>query len=130
MGFRLGRAQVAMEFVMLVMLAFMIMILFSIAAREQVLDIREEEEYVSLKDVAHTVQSEIITATNVEAGYRREFSIPESLEGIEYTIGISDSYLVLESRHHEYVLKVPPVQGNVIKGVNTIRNDGEVHLNE
>ncbi len=119
-----------MEFVMLISLAFMIMVVFAAVTRESMVDLRKEEEYVALKDVVHTAQSEITTAASVEDGYRREFSIPASLGGINYTIEISGSYLIAQSKNHEYLLKISPVAGNITKGVNVIRkSEGVVYLN-
>lgn len=130
MGFRLSKSQVAMEFIMLISLAFMIMVVFAAVTRESMVDLRKEEEYVALKDVVHTAQSEITTAASVEDGYRREFSIPASLGGIDYTIEISGSYLIAQSKNHEYLLKISPVAGNITKGVNVIRkSNGVVYLN-
>jgi len=129
--FRLGKpqprkSQVAMEFVMLIVIAFMIMIVFAIFTRGRIVDLRGEEEYVSLKDVTHAVQSEITTAANVEDGYERQFTVPLTLDGINYTIGISEGYVVSESENHEYVLRVSPVVGNLTKGINLIRKEGGV----
>ncbi len=130
MDLGLRKSQVAMEFIMLIALAFMILIVFTAVTRNQVVDIRKENEYVALKDIVHTVQSEITSATHVEDGYTRQFSIPGSLDGINYTIEISDSYILAESRHHEYLLQILPVEGNITAGVNKIRKEGGiVYLN-
>lgn len=131
MGFRLGKSQVAMEFIMLVLLAFMIMIVFTVVGRDRMVDLRREEEFVALKDVAFTVQAEIFTATNVEDGYIREFGLPASLGGVNYTIQISGGYVIAESENHDYTLKISPVTGDVINGANVIRKeDGVVYLNQ
>jgi len=136
MGFRLNKcfrlkSQVAMEFIMLILLAFMIMMIFTIVGRDKMVDLRREEEYIALKDVSLTVQSEIFIAANVESGYIREFDLPDSLDGINYTIGISGAYLISESENHDYTLRISSVAGNIIKGANVIRNEeGVVHLNE
>jgi hypothetical protein len=123
-------SQVAMEFVMFILLAFMIMVVFSVVTRGRMIDLREEEEYVALKDVVHAVQSEISIATGVEDGYLREFSIPESLGGVDYTIQISGGYIIAESKNHEYILSVPNVEGNITKGVNQVTKEGgTVYLN-
>jgi hypothetical protein len=129
LGFRL-KSQVAMEFVLLIMLAFMIMVVFIGFARDKMTDLRKEDEYVLLKDVTLAVQAEIITAKTVEDGYERTFTVPLTLDGINYTIGFTDGFLVSESLHHEYVVKISPVNGSINLGVNTIRKqEGEVYLN-
>jgi hypothetical protein len=131
LGFRLRKSQVAMEFIMLVLLAFMIMIVFTVVGRDSMVDLRKEEEFVALKDVALAVQSEIFTATNVEDGYTREFGLPASLNGINYTIQISGGYVIAESENHEHALKISPVTGDVTKGANVIRKEGGiVYLNQ
>ena len=123
-------SQVAMEFVMFVLIAFMIMVVFAVVTRGRMIDLREEEEYVALKDVVHAVQSEISIAAGVEDGYLRVFSIPESLDGINYTVQISTGYIIAESKNHEYVLSVSDVQGNITKGVNQLTKEGGiVYLN-
>jgi hypothetical protein len=77
------------------------------------------------------VQAEIFTATNVEDGYMREFGIPDSLDGVNYTIWVLGEYLIAESENHDESLKISPVVGNVTKGVNEIRKEnGVVYLNE
>ncbi len=125
MDFRL-KSQVALEFVLLVGIAFMVMVIFAVLTRGSMVDMRGEEEYVALKDVMHTVQGEIITATVVEDGYKRTFTIPLALGGINYTIGISTGYLIGESRNHEYVLQISQTNGSISKGVNVIRKEGGV----
>ncbi|MBN2112076.1 hypothetical protein JW707_03170 [Candidatus Woesearchaeota archaeon] len=130
MGFRLNKAQVAMEFVMLIMIAFMIMIVFTAFAKDSMIDIRKDEEGDALKDVVESVKSEILIASNVEDGYRRDFTIPDSVRGINYTIEISYGYINAESRNYEYSVQVPPTVGIIVKGENTIRREeGVVYLN-
>ncbi len=120
-----------MEFIMLIVLAFMIMIVFTVVGRERMVDLRKEAEFVALKDVAIAVQSEIFTATNVEEGYIREFGLPASLDGTNYTIWISGGYLIAVSENHDYTLRISPVAGNVTKGANVIKKEnGAVYLNE
>jgi len=120
-----------MEFIMLILLAFMIMIVFAVVGRERMVDLRKEGEFVALKDVALAVQSEVFTATNVEDGYRREFGLPASLDGVNYTIWISGEYVIAESENHDFTLRISSVTGNVAKGTNVIRKEeGVVYLNE
>jgi len=127
--FRL-KSQVAMEFIMLVFLAFMIMMVFTVVGRDRMVDIRQKEEFDSLKDIALAVQSELIIAANVEDGYIREFGLPASLDGINYTLMIQSGYIFAESRNHEYLLKASSVSGNVTIGTNIIkRENGVVYLN-
>ncbi len=135
MGFRIsktffGKSQVAMEFVMLVMLAFMIMAVFSVIARDRMMDLRQEEEYAYLQDVVSYVNSEILIASNVEDGYSRQFSIPSTLNGVIYNISFSQGYITAESVHHEYAARTAEVEGSIAKGQNTIsKKNGTVYIN-
>ena len=130
MGFRIN-GQVAMEFVLLVMLAFMILVVFSAVSREQYKNIRKESEYAALKDVVGMFQSEINTAYGVADDYKRIFFAPDDVEGYDYTIIVVDSYLIGESENFEVGMRIPPIQGNVTKGNNTImRKGGAVFLNQ
>lgn len=130
MDFRL-KSQVAMEFIMLVFLAFMIMMIFTVVGRDRMVDIRQKEEYESLKDVTLAIQSELIIAANVEDGYIREFGLPGSLDGVNYTILIQSGYIITESENHEYLVKTSSVSGNATIGANIIRKEnGVVYLNE
>lgn len=125
------RSQVALEFVLLISLAFMTMMVFAIVTRNSMIDLRGEEEYAALKDVMHVVQGEIIIAISVEDGYKRQFIVPLDLDGINYTIEISEGYLIGESKNHEYLLKVSNVNGSITKGINVLTKlGGAVYLNQ
>lgn len=124
-GFRL-KGQVALEFVLLIGLAFMIMIVFSALAQDSLVGLRQKEEYIALKDLMHTMQGEIITANIVENGYKRIFTIPQTLDGVTYTMYLLNGYIIGESTNQEYALKVAEVNGSFVKGGNTIRKQGGV----
>ena len=104
----------------------MIMIVFSVLAQDSLSGLRQEEEYISLKDLMHTMQGEIITANIVETGYERIFTIPQTLDGVNYTMYLLNGYIIGESKNHEYSLKVAEVNGSFVKGGNTIRKQGGV----
>ena len=130
MGFRI-KGQVAMEFVMLVMLAFMILVVFSSVVRDRYSEVRMEEEYVALKDVVGMLQSEINTAFSVSDDYSRTFELPDSVEGHNYTVRILDGHLIGESENFEVGMRIPPLTGNFTKGENTIqKKGGQILLNQ
>ncbi len=130
MGFRL-KGQVAMEFVMMVMLGFMILVVFSAVTRDQYSDIQKEGEYVSLRDVVGMVQAEINTAFGVSDGYERIFLVSETLNGLNYSMSIMSGFIMGESDNFEVIMMIPPVQGNISKGNNIIqKRGGEVFLTQ
>ena len=130
MGEQLKRAQVSMEFVFLIGLAFAVMVVFIAATRSEFSTLQSEEERSLVKDVSIMVQHELVLASNVENGYIRIFEIPQKLEDIEYNISITNNTLLAATDDYEYVLNVPSVVGNLQKGDNTInKTDGVIYLN-
>ena len=66
----------------------------------------------------------------IENGYKRVFTLPQTLDGINYTMYFLNGFLIGESKNHEYVLQVSEVNGSILKGTNTIRkNEGVVYMN-
>lgn len=135
MGKQLGRqpkkAQVSMEFVFLVGLAFTVMVVFISSTRSEFNDLRNEEERTLLKDASYMVQHEIIIASNLKDGYLRNFEIPEKLgDEIPYNITLVNNTLISASAGYENVLNVPAVSGNIKKGQNIInKTGGIIYLN-
>lgn len=127
-----AKGQVAMEFVLLIVFSFMILIVFSIVAREQIIDIGLEEERSIMKDISGMVQTEINTAMGVSDDYRRVFYVPEEIsEGHDYSIGISNNYIIANTTDFEVVLRISSINGNIQKGNNTItKRGGLVYLNQ
>jgi len=124
------KAQIAMEFILLVSVAFMILIIFLTSVRNQAIDLNERKDFVLVKDLAYKVQYEINIATQVKSGYNRTFFIPEKLDNKEYTIKIEKNELTIKLEKLEFVLDIPEINGNINKGDNTIKNlGGVVYLN-
>ncbi|MBW2965907.1 hypothetical protein KY342_02255 [Candidatus Woesearchaeota archaeon] len=130
MGKQLKQAQVSMEFVFLIGLAFMVMVVFVASTRSEFDELRSEKERSLLKDVSVMVQHELIMAANVEDGYTRIFNVPSELEEISYTIQIINNTLLTNTEDYEYVLNVPFIIGNIQKGNNTInKTNSIIYLN-
>ena len=120
------KAQLSLEFVSLVALAFLVMVVFIASTRSEFDELRSREEMSLVKDVAVKVQTELIIASGVEDGYLRTFELPASLDNINYTIGITNTTLVAMTEDYEYVLAVPAVEGVLKKGSNTINKTGSI----
>lgn len=123
------KAQVSMEFVFLVGLAFMVMIVFLSSTRSEFDELRWEEERSLVDDVCIMVQQELIIAANVKDGYSRTIYIPEDLEGLNYTIKITNEVLLTYSDEYECVQNIPIVIGDMAKGNLTItKTNGTLYL--
>ena len=103
---QLKKAQVSMEFVFLVGLAFMVMIVFISSTRSEFSALSSEEERSLVKDVAVMVQHELVMASNVEDGYIRIFEVPLKLDNsVSYDIQIAGNIIITNTTEYEYVLK-------------------------
>ncbi len=126
-----GKAQVSMEFVFLVSLAFMVMTVFIASTRSEFDELRSEEERTLVRDVGMMVHSELVIASTVEEGYQRTFSIPQKLDGsIDYDIEIINNTLISYTEGYESVFSIPSVTGQMQKGNNTInKTNSTIYLN-
>ena len=124
------KAQVSLEFLFLVGLAFMVMVVFIASTRSEFSDLRSQEERSLVKDVSVMIQHEIVMASSVTDGYVRVFNVPLNLDGIDYTLQILNSTLLVYTEDYEYVLNVPSIVGNIQKGNNTLnKTDSVIYLN-
>ncbi len=124
------KAQVSMEFMFLIVLGFMIMLVFSVVAKEQMIDAVEKKQYIMLKDIALMVQTEINSASSLENGFERIFYVPENIDfTTQYDIRIVGNYLIANLTGNEVVLMIQGVNGDISKGNNTLtKSGGELYL--
>jgi hypothetical protein len=116
-------AQVAIEFILLLILLFSVFMVYTVSTRNDMDNIRKNKEYILLIDVTKMVQYEIVTATKVKDGYHRTFEIPETLEGTDYNIAIDEMMIIASTEDQEYVLFIPDINGSIKKGDNTITKE-------
>ncbi|NQU79184.1 hypothetical protein HQ545_05440 [Candidatus Woesearchaeota archaeon] len=122
----LTKAQVAFEFVILIAIMFATMIIFTAFVRDNFTDIQSDSNYFRIKDVALAVQSELYLAVTLEDGYLREFSVPLTLDGLEYNITKQGNNLIFLGGDADYSVTIPVFQGDVEKGNNVISKVGGV----
>lgn len=125
------KSQTSMEFLFLIVIAFMVSLIFTAVSLEQQNEINFQKEYLLLKDLGLKIQGEILLAANVEDGYSRKFNIPAKLENFDYDIIISNyTLLAVESKNHLFAVRIPSVNGTIIKGNNLItKNNGNIKIN-
>jgi len=125
---RRNKGQVAIEFIVLIAVMFTIFVVFLAVATNKVLDAREQER----KDIAHQIgtlaQQEISLALIMNDGYTRSFSLPQKVQGFNYSIELIDNReLIVAFVDQEYVAYLPEgLQGTVQKGTNTIRKENKI----
>jgi hypothetical protein len=123
------KSQSAIEF--MILLGFVLTIFF-IVVNETMEDKIDERMTLQLKEIATIVQDEIILASKSSDGYKRNFNIPASLNGISYKINITDGMIYIRTDDLNDALSIPatPVIGDIKIGENVIKKQGgQVFLN-
>ena len=126
------KSQSAIEFVSLASFMLLVMLGFFAVTSSNVLDAKEEGNRKTAADITDFAYREIEIAKSVNDGYTRFFVMPETVNGIKYTINITDNReLAVDYIGYEYVKFLPSnVSGNITKGTNKIsKKNGIVILN-
>ena len=126
------KSQTAIEFVLLIGFVLFAFTIFFVIINYNTEDKQNQKRQVAIESVAETVKDEIDLAYNSEDGYIREFNLPETLNGLEYDLNISedivDVYTINSNNRVSVVIK--EISGDIIKGDNIIRKiNGWVKLN-
>ncbi|MBU1204699.1 MAG: hypothetical protein KKA61_02780 [Nanoarchaeota archaeon] len=124
------RAQIAIEFIFLVCVAFVMLLIFLKVVGDQADELNEKKEFILVKDLAYKIQYEINMATQVKSGYNRTFFIPEKLDNKDYTITKTENKITVGLKNSEFTITIPEINGNINKSNNTIINiGGVIYLN-
>ena len=125
-----SKAQGAMEFLVIFGAVMFFFVLFLLAVQTNIQEKNFEKQKILAQDLALSVQNEISLASQSSDGYYREFFIPEVLLGEPYEIEIVDDRIYVHGDRIGISYKVFHVQGNIVKGVNSIKKEnGIVYLN-
>ncbi|RMD66517.1 hypothetical protein D6817_03960 [Candidatus Pacearchaeota archaeon] len=125
-------AQTAIEFFIIVSVVFFLVLLFLSLIVLNIGERQAERKQELAKEVLEQLQTEIDLASSSIDGYEREFSLPATILGENYTIAIDSNYayLQLSSRTYSLSLSVFNITGQPKAGANTIRKiNGSVYLN-
>jgi hypothetical protein len=126
------KSQSAIEFMIILGFILIAFTVFFIVINETMEDKIDERMNLQLKEIARIVQEEIILASKSSDGYKREFNIPTSLNGINYQINVTDGmiYIRTEDLDEALSLRATPIIGDVRIGENIIKKQGgQVILN-
>jgi NADH:ubiquinone oxidoreductase subunit 6 (subunit J) len=120
---RKTKAQSAIEFVLLLgAVLFFVIVLIGIF-QQRVSEKSTEKRNTIITELVLSIQNEISIASKSTDGYTREFKIPDTIAGKNYSIGIYGNYIYLNTTDGKNALAMPTqnVTGQPIKGVNLIR---------
>lgn len=126
------KSQSAIEFVSLASFMLLIVLGFLAVASSNMLQAKEEGNRKTAEDIAEFAYREIDIAKSVNDGYMRTFNLPQTVNGISYTIDIIDNReLAVNYLDYEFVRFLPSnVTGNVSRGTNKVwRIQGVVYVN-
>lgn len=91
-----------------------------------------EKRNTEFFELATSVQNELNIAAKTSNGYKRTFTIPDKIEGIDFTIEITAGSVYLHSEEGKYATSIPgqKVEGQLRHGQNIIRKEeGVICLN-
>ena len=123
------RAQIAVEYVMIVALAFVVAVGYLLVisnVQKRTIDDAEQSE---TERIAGMIQGEIILAAQVKDGYERTFDLPDKIRDQDYIIlSSNDSVRVVFKTRIAHRL-TPLHNGTISPGENTItKKDGIITI--
>ena len=127
------KSQSAIEFIVLASFMLLVILGFFAVASSKVLESKEESNRQISQDIAEFAYREIETAKSVNDGYTRVFVMPQTVNGVNYSIRMIDNREpTVDYLGYEYVKFLPSnVTGSIIKGANQIsKNNGIVFINQ
>ena len=126
----MSKAQLSLEFMVIIAILLFLTILIISAAGERLADFSRDKDVFLLNDVAAMVKNEVQIASAMKPGYVRTFEVPLTLEGKEYAIAVQNDSITAQVNNFEIVLFIQPVNGTLVQGANVIRKaEGNVTLN-
>ena len=128
----MDKSQSAVEFITLASFMLVAILGFLAVTSSTVLEAREEANSKIAEDIANFAYREITTAKSVNDGYKRIFTLPDTVNGVAYSISVIDNReLIINYLGHEYIKFLPSnVTGTLVKGSNQIaKNSGIIVLN-
>ena len=124
------KVQLSIEFIVFIAVSMLIMVSFLYLIGERQSQIKEKRQLLLLKDLTYKIQSELDTASVVEDGYSRNFSIPADIEGLSYDAYISNGTLSVFSPEVDISIRIPEVKGDINITFNSIRKEyGKICIN-
>lgn len=129
------KAQTTTEFMILMGVMMLIFIIFFTVIGQRMVRIQIDTNREKVKQFANLVTNEIILAQQVQNSYNRNFFIPDSIDGQEYSISMTRTdetditkgvEIVIEYSGESYVKFVDgKINGTLRKGNNRIFKQNE-----
>jgi hypothetical protein len=120
------RAQIAIEFVIVISLAFSLVLIFMVINTYKISDVARSREILLLQQETASISDELIAASIVQDGYSRRFMIGEDLYNLNFSASVNNTLLITRTKNYELVQRVPPANGSLVNGENIIRKEGGI----
>ena len=105
---RAKKSQSAMEFISLASFMLLLVVGFFAAASSKILQAKEDANTKIAEDIAEVAYREISIAESSNKGYKRTFTVPQTVNGVDYSIKIiDDRELIVTYIGYEYVKFLP-----------------------
>lgn len=122
-GERVKQGQLSIEFILLMVLSFMVLFSFAYVIMDLSGQKNQEKTYFEINNLGVSLQQEFLLASELENGYQRTIVVPETLNNLPYTIFLGSesnatSYLAIEFQGLEFVYSLPTINGIIQKGDN------------
>ena len=120
------KSQAPLEFMILTGILFFLLFLLILHQLSGAKDVSRQKESELVYDLALKLQEEIKTASLVEDGYFRDFTIPSKLDNFDYALAVSNGFLTVQTGNSIYTTRIPNITGTINKGANSIKKSGGV----
>jgi hypothetical protein len=115
------KAQVGLEFMLVTMVAFFTLIVFTLVLTHIMSVKQDEKAIIMAEDLSLSIKSEIIFASNAEKGYSRVVELPRLIEGYSYEVvlgatPINTGYFELKVRDSVFFEIIPLTTGELKPG--------------
>ena len=127
----MGKAQIAMEFILMLALVLVFTTLIAGAAYYYVVDYSEQRNVKKLQDLGYSLQDEVILAHTVDVGYQRTITIPSMIDSVQVHVSGTPNDIVITYKGSELLFRIPPTIGAFTNGANNITHlqNGSVKIN-
>ncbi len=125
-------AQSSIELIVLTLVILTFFISFIVIVQDNIQKKVRESTDIKVKQAAANIENEILLASSSLDGYSREFIIPQTINGLNYTILIDDNTLYLNTTQGQTAyVNLKNYTGTLQKGKNIIKKiKGEVFISQ
>ena len=126
------RGQSSFEFLAIMGVLFLVVMGAFGFVQNRMYSVVKEKNDETMEGVANIIRSEFSLAASINGDYYRKFSLPQTVDGLNYTISLkggSDVVISVEESNNVIFLN-QNVTGTIVKGENYIKKvNGNISVN-